>query len=270
MPGGTGIVWCHRRTATADIYFLSNQDSQTKAGAATFRVVGKRPELWDPVDGKVRKAVSFSTLPGQIRVPLELPPNGSVFVVFRELTGPAAPEGTNTLQFTEVLNLAQPWTIQFTAAAGGPSAPVNWTELKDWSRDSDLQIRYYSGTAIYRGKFDLPSGIGRSGHRVFLNLGIVKELARIRLNGTDLGVVWTAPWRVEVTGKLRQAGNDLEIEVTNLWTNRLVGDQSVAPGQRITKTNLKLSSKNMNLSPSGLLGPVTLSIGKQATISGRD
>jgi hypothetical protein len=101
-------------------------------------------------------------------------------------------------------------------------------------------------------------------------LGTVKELAHIRLNGTDLGVVWTAPWHVEVTGKLRQDGNDLEIEVTNLWTNRLVGDQMVDLGQRITKTNLRLSSKNLTLIPSGLLGPLSLSIGERATISGRD
>jgi hypothetical protein len=105
-------------------------------------------------------------------------------------------------------------------------------------------------------RFDLPAEV-RGGGRLLLDLGTVKNIARVRLNGRELGTVWTAPWRVEVTDAVRPTDNELEIDVTNLWPNRLIGDATLPPEQRLTRTNIALDPQ-AKLLPSGLLGPVRL------------
>ena len=108
--------------------------------------------------------------------------------------------------------------------------------------------------------------------KAVLQLGDVSALAQVRLNGKDLGVVWTAPWQVELTGALKAGANQLEIEVTNLWANRLIGDAGLPPEQRITKSNLQYEkgprtlkayqgyASEDPLQPSGLMGPVRLEL----------
>jgi hypothetical protein len=99
------------------------------------------------------------------------------------------------------------------------------------------------------------------GRRLHLDLGKVKNVAQVRLNGKDLGVVWTAPWQVEITDAVKPAGNLLEIDVVNLWPNRLIGDAALPPEKRLTTTNVTAYTKDSPLLPSGLLGPVTLLLG---------
>ena len=94
--------------------------------------------------------------------------------------------------------------------------------------------------------------------RIWLDLGVVHEMARVRLNGHDLGVVWCAPWRVDITEAARSEGNRLEIDVANLWPNRLIGDSKLPPEKRLTQTTWSPYRPNSPLLPSGLLGPVTL------------
>ena len=110
--------------------------------------------------------------------------------------------------------------------------------LEDWTKRSEEGIRYYSGIATYRRAFDLGDELPVEGARTYLDLGTVHHVAAIRLNGKDLGVVWTAPWRVEVTGMLRTSGNELEVDVANLWPNRLIGDARLPPEKRLTVTNV--------------------------------
>jgi hypothetical protein len=138
---------------------------------------------------------------------------------------------------------------------------VLFDSLEDWSRRPEPGIKYYSGKAIYRKTFDLPDQTIVAGQKCVLDLGNVKNLARIKLNGHDLGVVWCAPWRVEVTGVVVGGKNRLEIEVANLWPNRLIGDLSLPEGQRHTWTTVNPYTKDSPLLPSGLLGPVTLQSG---------
>lgn len=139
-------------------------------------------------------------------------------------------------------------------------------KLEDWTRRPEPAIRHFSGTALYRQVFDLAPENGMkkpdsqapaSAHprRLFLDLGNVKELARVRLNGTDLGVVWCEPWRLEISAAVKPGANTLEIEVTNLWPNRLVGDNPLPAALRRTQTNIPIDPKQALL-PSGLLGPV--------------
>ena len=135
--------------------------------------------------------------------------------------------------------------------------------LLDWSQSPDEAIRYYSGRATYRQNFDVASPPTQA--PLFLSLGEVKEMARVRLNGHDLGVVWCPPWHVRLpAGILTEMANKLEIEVVNFWPNRLIGDAKLPPDQRRTKTNItkfedrKGDARYTTLMPAGLLGPVTL------------
>jgi len=128
-----------------------------------------------------------------------------------------------------VAELSGSWEVAFDPKWGGPER-VTFDTLQDWSKRPEDGIRFYSGTAVYRKSFDAPK-VPR-GQRMYLDLGTVKNLARVRLNGHDLGVVWCAPWRVEITGAVKPTGNQLEIDVANLWPNRLIGDQSLPAAKR--------------------------------------
>jgi hypothetical protein len=147
---------------------------------------------------------------------------------------------------------------------------VVFDELTAWDKNADDDIKFFSGTATYRKTFELTAE--QAAQRVRLQLGAVKCLAQVRLNGKDLGIVWTAPWRVELTGALKAGKNELEIEVTNTWVNRLIGDAGLPEKKRVTKTNVALETGKRTLKSfqsfasedplmtSGLLGPVRLEL----------
>ncbi|MDH7492661.1 MAG: glycosyl hydrolase [Candidatus Saccharicenans sp.] len=176
-----------------------------------------------------------------------------------------------------LMEIAGPWKVSFDPNWGGPGEVV-FERLLDWTKHPAEGIRYYSGTAVYSVNFDLPAGLKISrADRIYLDLGEVHCLARVRLNGKELGVVWTAPNRVSLKGVLRKKGNHLEIEVANLWVNRLIGDENepwdgVAggkwpdwllkgqprPTKRYTFTTHRFYQQGDPLLPSGLLGPVLI------------
>lgn len=148
--------------------------------------------------------------------------------------------------------------MSFDPKWGGPESLV-FEKLDDWTTRPEAGVRHYSGTATYRQTFDLPAAIRGTRQSVFLDLGRVENLAAVRLNGKQLGVVWTAPWHVEITAAMQPTGNKLEIDVANLWPNRLIGDAALPPEQRFTVTNVrKTYQSDSPLLPSGLLGPVRL------------
>jgi hypothetical protein len=144
--------------------------------------------------------------------------------------------------------------VEFTPGWGAP-AKVSFEQLVSWTEDTDPGIRYYSGTATYSTKFQLPERLDAS-HPMYLDLGEVREIARVRLNGHDLGILWKRPFRVALGGAAKPGLNELAVEVTNLWPNRLIGDESLPPGKRLTKTNIVKFQAGSTLLPSGLLGPV--------------
>jgi hypothetical protein len=209
----------------------------------------------------MREAAAFSQAEGRTTVPLELAPYGSVFVVFRRPI-PSDRQGSapgNVPRLSESVELKGPWTVRFDPAWGGPG-PVRFDALLDWSKSDADGIRYFSGTAIYEcERFERPaSRSGGPASPVWLDLGDVRNVAEVRLNGKDLGVVWTRPFRVEIGAALQPAGNRLEIRVTNLWPNRLIGDAALPAEKRLTRTHVAKFKKGSPLLPSGLLGPVRL------------
>lgn len=260
MTDAANLLWCHRRDGDTDLYFLSNQAATAQTGEIAFRDAhGRQPEFWDPVSGEIRPARAFTSDGTRTTVPLELAASGSLFVLFRHPAPAAAPaaRGENFPAARPLATLSAPWTVQFDPHWAGPAQPVTFASLRDWAQSEDPALQDYSGTAVYRTRFDLTAESLAAGS-LDLNLGQVKNIAHVRLNGHDLGIVWTAPWKVRL-GSAAQAGpNDLEIEVANLWTNRLLHDQIAPPDQRLTSTTLRKLKQDTPRSPSGLLGPVVL------------
>jgi hypothetical protein len=281
------LRWTHRRDGPNDIYFVANPSSATVAATAVFRVNDKRPELWDPVTGTTRKLSAFAAKGERTSVPLRLEPFQSFFIVFREMgssavAGSSAPPGGDFPVPVDVATLAGPWEVSFDPTWGGPERVI-FDGLADWSSRLEDGIRFYSGTAVYRKTFDLPPVATADGGRLWLDLGTVKNIASVRLNGRDLGVVWCDPWRVEITDAVKRKGNRLEIRVANLWPNRLIGDEREPPDAeygrggrlvrwpewllegrprpsagRLTFSTWKHFAADSPLLPSGLLGPVRI------------
>ena len=258
---GSNFDYIHRSTADTDIYFVSNNNDDGAKATCTFRVHGRQPELWDPLSGEIRDAVAFSQQGGQrTTVPLELAPRGSLFVIFRKPIPPAR-NGTgrgNFLTFSPLMDLKGAWTVKFDPKWGGPES-IEFPELVDWTKRPEEGIKYYSGKATYARTFDLNMKARPNPQaRIYLDLGEVKNVAEVRVNGKSLGVLWTKPFRVEITGAVKNGKNELEIDIVNLWPNRLIGDDGLPPEKRLTKTNVREFTKDSKLLSSGLLGPVVL------------
>jgi hypothetical protein len=252
----TDLDYIHRRDADADIYFVANRTNRTERVTCAFRVTGKAPELWDAVSGGIRRLQAFREEGGRTFIPLEFAPCGSWFVVFRNKSTERSEHTENFPRWKPLAELGGSWTVKFDPRRGGPPS-AEFAKLDDWTKRMEDGIRFYSGTATYTKTFDAPSSVLHS-PRLFLDVGDLRELAEIRLNGKSLGIVWAPPFRVEVTGALKPTGNVLEVQVVNFWPNRIIGDDSLPPEKRHTKTNIRKLTKETPLMPSGLFGPVTL------------
>lgn len=249
---GSRLLTLHRRSADADIYFVSNQQDRAETLEASFRVAGKVPELWRAETGK-SEPLSYRLDGERTVAPLKLEPHEAVFVVFRR---PAtSPQRTAfTGQVAELRSLSGPWTVSFEAGRGAP-ASATFDKLISWPESSDPGIRYFSGGATYAQTLDVPGDWLISGRKVQLDLGEVRELAVVSVNGKVVSTAWHAPYRVDLTGALRPGANRLEIKVVNLWPNRLIGDKQ--PGAKPVAFAPQSGYRaNSPLLPSGLLGPV--------------
>lgn len=257
--GDTFVDFYHKRTRDAEIYYVANRNERPEEVELAFRVTGMVPELWDPVAGTRREASRFRVENGRTFVPLPLDPWQSWFVIFRKSAAGGGNQrdlGPNVPTASGWHTLEGSWEISFDPALGGPGN-VRFDELADWTSRPEPSIRHYSGAAIYRKSFGLPSA-PPAGRRVLLDLGNVRDICEITLNGRPLGVCWNPPFRVDVTGLLRQADNLLEVKVVNLWANRVIGDAGLPPEKRLTRTNITRLSAQSPLEPSGMTGPVRI------------
>jgi hypothetical protein len=320
----TDLDFIHRRTANAEIYFLSNKRKESERIDGIFRVKGKIPEIWDPETGSIRAATLYQVDGETVRLPLTFQPHGSVFVVFREkaeesravslafgedqvfplpgtdqpggpdaqlaekdgrLTLLARKEGRYTLtdeagrQHTvEVQEIPEPvevtgdWHIRFPAGWGAPDS-ITLPELISWT-DSEIEgVKYFSGIATYEKKFEIPGEYIDDELEVTLDLGKVREVAEVYLNGKSLGILWKPPYRTDITGAAEAGENILTLAVANTWSNRLTGDGMLPESERFTKTNItgpdyltRTLWKDAPLLESGLMGPVSLEFARKAVI----
>ena len=257
--GDASLDFIHRSTGDVDYYFVVNRSNQPARMNCTFRIADRAIEIWNPVTGIMRTVNEFTVTNDCTVVPLTFAPHESLFVVFDQRLGRQATEAKSARQNFPAQSLLQtlagPWEVQFDPRWGGPAA-IEFATLTDWIERPEDGIRHYSGTATYRKRFNLNSD-QLPDQKLLLDLGRVKNLAAVRLNGVNLGVVWTAPWQVEITQAVRPLDNLLEIDVVNLWPNRLLGDAVQPPEKRFTRTNIPLK-RNARLLSSGLIGPVTI------------
>lgn len=291
-----GIKWIHRRRDDTDIYFVSNQQARPTEVSASFRVAGRVPELWHADTGKVEPAPYWQNSNDHTTVLLNLDPEGSVFVVFRQPTGSAGP-GLQKPPAPEIatLKVEGSWELRFPSGWGAPDK-ISMAGLASWTENENAGVKYFSGTATYEKEIEVPATFIESGRSVFLDLGEVKNIATVAVNGENCGTLWKPPFRADVSRALKPGKNKLTIRVTNLWPNRMIGDEHepddvewgepfhypYAPGNpvigrqlarvpqwlvagkprpsqgRYTFVSFKFFTKDSPLLPSGLLGPVSL------------
>jgi hypothetical protein len=250
----TSVGFVHRQLTDGDLYFVSNRQDRSEYVEARFRVSGKAPELWH-ADSGVIEPVSFREDGGRTIVPLNLDPHEAVFVVFCRQTSKVEreiPESFRELLYT----LKGPWAVHFQEHRGAPERAV-FTELESWTVNSDVGIKYFSGTASYDNTFEVPASWLDGGQSLEIDLGDVRSLAEVIVNGMSAGIVWKRPFRTDITKLLHAGANRLTLRVTNLWPNRLIGDkQPGAPS--IAVTTLNPYTADSSLLRSGLLGPVRI------------
>ena len=250
----TRLLFVHRILADGDLYFVDNRNDRDQTVKATFRETGKAPELWHSDTGTIEPA-SYSIAGGRTTVPLHLEPWGTVFVVFRktaEKTSLQLPKTTHTALAT----VQGPWTVSFQADRGAP-ASITLNALSSWTDAKDTGVKYFSGTGAYTRTIQAPENWFKPGTHLWIDLGDVKNLAEVQVNGKSLGVVWHTPYRVDATSLLKPGDNEIVVNVTNAWVNRLIGDQQ--PGAtKYTYADVTPYKADSPLQPSGLLGPVTV------------
>jgi len=270
------IRFGHRKTANKDIYFIANRTNDFQKTTCTFRAAGE-PELWMGSTGETRIITNYTIKDGLTTIPLEFFPYESFFITFSGKAGrqKSAGNGSNFTAFSEVGRIEGPWDVSFNSKFGGPER-IKFYELQDWTKHELRGIKYYSGIASYQKTIQIDN---LEETNYYIDLGVVNDIARIKLNGKDLGVIWCAPWRIEISGALKQGENKLEIDVANRWINRLLGDK-LAPdadvrtvkfenglmgGQEFKTGRYTFTTKQAMGSfkfteplPSGLLGPVRI------------
>ncbi len=248
--------WIHRSTGDMDIYYISNQTDAVLKMTPEFRIEGRQPELWNPVTKDQRDLPDFKCENGKTIIPLEFGPRESYFIVFRKIAKTKNRSLVNFYRKQTLLNLTGSWKVCFDAKWGAPDSVV-FDSLQDWTKRTEVGIKYYSGTARYIKQFDAPKVT--KNEKIYLNLGKLNNLAVVRLNGKSLGLVWAEPHLVEITQVLKRKANVLEIEITNTWNNRLVGDMGLPADKWLTSATTAPVA-NAPLTPSGLIGPVLIQI----------
>ncbi len=251
----TRLLFVHRKLADGDLYFVDNRSDRDESVDATFRVTGKAPELWHAETGKTEPA-SFKIADGRTTVPLRLEPWGSVFVVFRKTTRETARTLPAKIE-TQVASLDGEWKLSFQPDRGAPPA-ITLDKLVSWTESPDAGVKYFSGVGTYTKTVDAKADWFRKGAQIWIDLGDVKNLAEVTVNGKALGIVWHAPYRVDATTALKPGANEVSIKVTNAWVNRLIGDEQPGVTTKITFADVKPYKADSPLLPSGLLGPVRL------------
>jgi hypothetical protein len=253
------VLWTHRRTSEMELYFITNQSNTQIEVAPIFRVdKNVKPQLWDAVSGEIRALPDFEITENGIKVPLKMKVAQSWFVVFVEGNKSVAKptNSKNFPAFKKVMELKEPFTVDFLNKDIGPKDSVVFNDLKDWSVSENEQIKYYSGSARYTTTFTIDEFA--ENEELYLNLGNLSVMAKVKLNGKELGGVWIAPYRLNISEVLKKGENKLEIEVVNLWRNQLIKDKQRAEEEKYTWLVIDDIKPKSKLQPSGLLGPVVI------------
>ncbi|OMP80367.1 DNA-binding protein [[Flexibacter] sp. ATCC 35208] len=255
ISGEQGIAWTHRSAPDKEIYFVSNQQEKERHLQLSFRVKGKTPVLYDAVNDAYLQPEAFKTNADRTSLTLSLPPNGAMFVLFTDKPMDNVHKQTYYAPFQTLDN---PWKVSF-----APNDTVLFEKLTDWSQHASEKIKYFSGTAHYIQNVHLPNPPST----ILLDAGNIANIAAVKVNDIDCGIIWTPPYRVDISKAVHSGLNKIDIAVTNTWANRIIGDriQTAASNRSGDSSQLKetytvFSDKQAgdHLLPAGLLGPVRL------------
>ncbi|MDR0811173.1 MAG: DNA-binding protein, partial [Paludibacter sp.] len=222
------IVYNHRTNGKADIYFVSNQQDKKRFVEISLRVQDKIPEIWNAVDGSVRRAENWKIEDGRTHLPLALDAGESLFIVLRQETIYAASQGKNWTDYETVTDVSNAWKVKFDAAERGKRQEIAMDTLMLWNNFADDSVKYFSGTATYYNSFVYNQNEIKD---IFIELDKIYNIATVKINGVDCGTIWTKPYIVDISRALKRGKNTVEIAVTNTWANRILGDEvySVEP-----------------------------------------
>jgi len=248
------ILFQHRTNGAKEIYWLNSRTENENSAQLSFRVSGKIPKLWNPETGEI-SSISYETKGGRTIIPYSFKPWDAIFIVFdgetkqQKLSIPS-------LKIASTKTLESPWKVAFQKERSAP-AEMTLTVLQSLDQQADPGVKYFSGEATYTNKFEVNS-IAK-GERVQIDLGDVKNLAEVYINGKFVQTLWKKPFVVDITDKFNIGRNTLEVKVINSWVNRLVGDAQ--PGaKKITFIPMPVIRADSKTEPSGLLGPVKINI----------
>lgn len=251
----TRLMAIHRRIDEGDLYYVVNRTDHDQAVDATFRVAGKRAELWHPETGQ-SEIWSYQIEGDRTKVPLHLGPWGSVFVVFRWPARSPLLVRPKEIE-TDLLTLGGPWTVEFQPGRGAPES-VQFDRLISWPESADPGVKYFSGQGTYVRTVEAPTEWFDHRSEFWLDLGDVKNLADVVVNGKSMGISWHPPYRVNITPLFKPGTNEIQIKVTNAWVNRLIGDEQPDATVKYTFADIRPYHADSPLLPSGLLGPVKI------------
>jgi hypothetical protein len=257
------MSWIHRRTGNADIYFVVNRGNTKLDLSGQFNVTGKEPELWNPDTGSFQDVTHTIDEYGT-KVDFVLPPHGSVFVVF----GRKARISSRLVlpgNYNSISELSDGWNVQFPKGLGAPEK-IHLQHLESWTQNADEGVRYFSGTATYTKTFDIRKEWLKPGWWISLDLGTVKDMAEVYVNGKRINFLWKTPFIVNITPALKAGPNKLEVRITNEWTNRLVGDKEHPEHKVLDSYPPPFGGRQYELQTSGLIGPVWLILEKENSI----
>lgn len=267
------LRWIRRVDGEVDIFYVGNRLSEEQNVECVFRVSNKRAQIWDPVSGR-RYAVDVAREEnGRVVIPMRFEGSQSFFVIFQptfddEEELPLASDLFAPRVSVPVVDLSRDWTVSFDQNAStnrnfkeGEPKTMRFDALDDWSKSADPYLRYYSGIGVYEKTFDLDAPTIADAQYAF-EFDAIEAMARVELNGKDLGTIWLNPPRIDAPVELlREKGNELKITVANLWCNRLIGDASRPVQDRFTRSsNPMWGPGDEQLQPSGIIGKCALVI----------
>lgn len=287
------IAWVHHTEGNTDTYFVSSQVATDNEAEILFRIKNKVPEIWNAETGTLYRPEKWQQIGNRIKITIPFHSFGSVFIMFK----PAAVIQRNlpvyhlVKQTKQVIPVNDTWTVSFPKGFGAPeSAEVKTGSLTD---NPTLGVKYFSGTATY--KQDINISAKQLQGDIELDLGLVRNLAEIIVNGQSTGVIWAPPFKASIGHLLKPGTNKIEVKVTDTWWNRMVGDEQLPSdltwganvlyagndykgyplkeipkwvwngGQRPVKDRVTFSTwrfvdKNSPLQQAGLIGPVQLEV----------
>jgi hypothetical protein len=257
------IDFIHRNIDGMDVYFLSNKMNQSIRETVEFRSTGEQVEYWDPVSAGQFIIADAEPIEGITKVNLSLPAHGSAFIVFTREARILEPYNSSP-QTQTATSIESPWKLSFPESWGAPSS-VELEKLISWTDHKEKGITYFSGTARYENTFSVSPEAMDGKQAISIDLGEVYDLAEIIVNGKSAGVLWTYPYQLDIRNLVQEGENTLEIKITNLWVNRLIGDLDLPEDKKFTRTSRPFVEPYERNTPdipqlrtSGLLGPVVI------------